>query len=132
MPYWDKVWDKISSTSKTNHVSLLPVIARVFGPTYLKSSVLQLIYTLLQLVPPQLVNLLIAYISSSSQPTWWGYIYIILIVAVTLINTLLFSQLCYIQDQVGVRLRTALTAAIYRKTFKLSNSAKHEHTGNYR
>ena len=123
---WDKVWEK--EKRKNKKISLTKLLLKTFGPAYSVSSVLQLIYTFMQLATPQIVNLLITFISSDS-PSWQGYLYCVLVLCVAVINTVLYGQFCYIQDEVGLRLQTAITAAIYRKSFRLSSLSKQDMTG---
>ena len=65
----------------------------------------------------------------SNEPDWKGYLYMALIVSVTLLNTLLNSQCFYIQYLVGLRIKTALISGIYRKSLKLSNVGRKEMSG---
>ena len=76
----------------------------------------------------QIVNLLIDFVQSN-DPDWKGYLYMGLIVGVTLINTLINSQTFYIQYIVGLRIKTALISAIYRKSLRLSNVGRKEMSG---
>ena len=78
----------------------------------------------------QIVNLLINFVQSD-DPDWKGYLYMGLIVGVTLINTLINSQTFYIQYIVGLRIKTALISAIYRKSLRLSNVGRKEMSGKY-
>ena len=55
-----------------------------------------------------------------------------LIVAVTLLNTLINSQTFYIQYLVGLRIKTALISGIYRKSLRLSNVGRKEMSGRFR
>ena len=55
-----------------------------------------------------------------------------LIVAVTLLNTLINSQTFYIQYLVGLRIKTALISGIYRKSLRLSNVGRKEMSGKFR
>ena len=63
---------------------------------------------------------------------WKGYLYMGLIVAVTLLNTLINSQTFYIQYLVGLRIKTALISGIYRKSLRLSNVGRKEMSGKFR
>ena len=103
--------------------SILPTIIRTFGPIFAVSGVFQLIYSILQFVSPQVVNLLITFVTSD-EPIWKGYFYTILICAVTFINTLLIAQAYYIQYKVGMWLKTAVISAIYQKSLRLSNTVR--------
>ena len=127
MDSWDCQWNKESQNGKKK-ISLTKMLFKTFGPAYSVSSLLQLIYTFMQLATPQIVNLLISFISSD-EPTWKGYLYCILVLCISIINTVLYSQFCYIQDQVGLRVQTAITSAIYRKSFRLSSVSKQDITG---
>lgn len=64
----------------------------------------------------------------SDEPQWKGYFYTVLICVVTFCNTLLNNHCFFIQYLVGLRVKTALTSAIYRKAVKLSNSGRKEMT----
>jgi ATP-binding cassette subfamily C (CFTR/MRP) protein 1 len=130
IPAWDKYWSK--ATDKANKakekVSIVKTLIYAFGPAYALSAVLQLIYSVLQFASPQIVNLLIDFVQSEA-PQWQGYFYTILICLVTMINTVVNSQ-CFFQEYVvGLRVKTALISAIYRKSVKLSNTGRSEMTG---
>ena len=68
---------------------------------------------------------------STSDPQWKGYLYTALIVLVTFTVTILNVQAFYREYLVGLRIRTGLISAIYRKSLRLSNSARKEMTGEY-
>ena len=127
---WDHQWDKEKRDGNKKKISLKKILFKTFGPAYSVSSVLQLVYTFMQLATPQIVNLLISFISSE-DPSWKGYLYCFLVLAVSIINTVLYGQFCYIQDEVGLRLQTAITSAIYRKSFRLSSLSKQDMTGKF-
>ncbi len=114
--------------SKGKQVSILPTLFDAFGWSYLYSTLLNVIVTLLQFANPQIVNVLIAFVTSD-DPMWQGYFYIGLIVIVTLSTTILNALTFYQEYLVGLRVRSALISAIYRKSLKLSNSARKEMTG---
>ena len=87
-----------------------------------------LLLSLLQFASPQIVNLLIDFVSSE-DPLWKGLFYTFLICLVTFLVTVLDSMSFYREYLVGLRVRTALISAIYRKSLKLSNAARKEMTG---
>ena len=66
---------------------------------------------------------------SSNDPYWKGYLYTVLIVLVTFMCTVLNSQAFYREYLVGLRIRTGLISAIYRKSLRLSNAARKQMTG---
>ena len=102
-------------------VSIVSSLFYAFGPAFAISALYQLGYSVLQFASPQIVNLLIDFVQSD-EPNWKGYFYTFLICAVTFINTLLNSQTFYQEYIVGLRVKTALISAIYRKSVKLSST----------
>ena len=117
-------------------VSIVSSLFYAFGPAFAISALYQLGYSVLQFASPQIVNLLIDFVQSD-EPNWKGYFYTFLICAVTFINTLLNSQTFYQEYIVGLRVKTALISAIYRKSVKLSSTGnlkeknEKERFGNY-
>lgn len=59
---------------------------------------------------------------------WKGYLYAFLLLLTAIIQTLVLSQYFHRMFVVGLRMRTALIAAIYRKALRMSNSARKEST----
>ena len=59
---------------------------------------------------------------------WKGYLYAVLLLVTAIFQTLILSQYFHRMFIVGLRVRTALIAAIYRKALRMSNSARKETT----
>lgn len=59
---------------------------------------------------------------------WKGYLYAIMLLLTAVLQTLILSQYFHRMFLVGLRMRTALIAAIYRKALRMSNSARKEST----
>lgn len=59
---------------------------------------------------------------------WKGYLYAFLLLLTAVLQTLVLSQYFHRMFLVGLRMRTALIAAIYRKALRMSNSARKEST----
>ncbi len=89
-----------------------------------------ILFSTLQFASPQIVNLLIDFVQSD-EPVWKGYFYTALICLVTFINTVVNSQCFYQEYLVGLRVKTALISAIYRKSVKLSSNGRKEMTGRF-
>ena len=64
-----------------------------------------------------------------TEEVWKGYFYTVLIIIATITTTIINNQYAYKQWLIGLQVRTALTSAIYKKSLKLSNSARKEMTG---
>ena len=58
IPVWDRNWEKETKKAKAEF-SILTTLILCFGSEFFWSSMLNLLYTLLQYVSPQIVNLLI-------------------------------------------------------------------------
>ena len=100
-----------------------------FGFCYFVSGIWQFGYIILQFASPQLLNALIAFVQDSSQPSWKGYLYAALLAVVALISAICDSQYWLGVERVGLRLRSAISGAVYRKTLRLSNSSRKTQTG---
>ena len=64
----------------------------------------------------------------SDEPTWRGYFYIITLIIVTIFNTIVNAQALFVQYEIGLKIKTALISAIYRKSLKLSSNGRREMT----
>lgn len=58
---------------------------------------------------------MIAFVGNSDEPEWRGYFYVFLMMLTATLQTLILSQYFHRMYLVGMRVRTALTSAIYRK-----------------
>lgn len=93
---------------------------------------------MLEFVFPLLLELLIDFVSHDAigsdngvrprEPLWRGVFYAILLFVVATTRSLLLEQCLQRTFTVGLRVRTALIGAIYKKTLCLSNTARKEST----
>ncbi|CAI6345193.1 unnamed protein product [Macrosiphum euphorbiae] len=109
-------------------VSILPVLCKSFGSTFLFGSFLKLTVDSLTFVSPQVLKYLISFVGNSTDPLWRGYFYIFLLMMTAVLQTLILSQYFHRMFLVGMRVRTALTSAIYRKALRISNTARKSFT----
>nr|CAD7454509.1 unnamed protein product [Timema tahoe] len=65
---------------------------------------------------------------TSDEPLWKGYLYAVLMLATASVQTLIQAQYFNRVFGTGLRVRTALMTAIYRKALFLSNSARQQST----
>ncbi len=136
-PLWQKLWSRHSAKQnsgekrrrkKSKPSSILWSLALAVGPTLAVSAAYELVYVLLQFASPQLLNLLIAFVQGEG-PTWHGYFFTVLFSVVALASAIFDSGYWYRVNLVGLRLRSALSSAIYRKSLRLSNGARKKYTG---
>ncbi|XP_072760188.1 multidrug resistance-associated protein 1 isoform X7 [Anoplolepis gracilipes] len=116
-----------NGSRKKKVASILPPICKAFGATFLFGAFLKLIQDIMTFFSPQLLKLLIAFIEGEEE-MWKGYFYSVLLLLTAILQTLILSQYFHRMFLVGLRIRTALIAAIYRKALRLSNAARKEST----
>jgi ATP-binding cassette, subfamily C (CFTR/MRP), member 1 len=105
----------------------LPALCKAFGPTFIFGAFLKLGQDLLTFASPQVLRLIINFVGSD-EPLWKGIFYAVLLFVVAGIQTLLLAQYFNRMFFVGLRIRTSLISAIYRKALIVSNNARKEST----
>jgi len=71
----------------------------------------------------QLSSLLIEHVESD-DPTWKGYLYAILLFLASFGGTLMMNQYFYKMTIVGLRVRTTVIGALYKKALLISNASR--------
>lgn len=118
----------IKNSIKKKEPSLLKVLLKTFGPFFLIGSVFKLFQDLLSFVNPQLLRILIDFIKNGNAPAWWGFTIAALMFLSSVAQTLILHQhfqYCFVT---GMRLRSAITGIIYRKSLVITNAAKRSST----
>ena len=123
---WEANWNKLANQRYNKKaISVLKPVFKTFGWSYLVSSFIQLMSVLFNQASPQALNLLIGFISSGEEE-WKGYVYMLLLVGINLLVIILNSQYFLQQLVISLRMKSALTSAIYRKSFRLSCKSRKE------
>ncbi|KAL7635871.1 UNVERIFIED_CONTAM: hypothetical protein RMT77_013688 [Armadillidium vulgare] len=120
-----------TSGDKNHYVSILPTMVKTFGLQFLMGSFLKLIHDLLQFISPLIINVLIRFADTESadpEPEWRGYVYAVTLLFVTQAQSFFLGQYFVRMFLVGLKIRTAVISAVYRKALKISNSARKEST----
>ncbi|XP_075279640.1 ATP-binding cassette sub-family C member 2 [Opisthocomus hoazin] len=107
---------------------LLKTLFKTFWKNLLLSVAFKLVNDLLTFVSPQLLKLLIAFVSDEESFAWQGYLYAILLFLTALIQSLCLQQyftLCFL---LGINTRASLIAAIYKKALTMSSATRKEST----
>ncbi|XP_074103395.1 multidrug-Resistance like Protein 1 isoform X2 [Cotesia typhae] len=117
-----------NSTRKKKVASVIIPLYRIFGPTFFFGALLKLSQDIMTFISPQVLGLLINFINSKDEAQWKGYFYAVLLLLTAIFQTLVLSQYFNRMFIVGMRMRTALVAAIYRKALRMSNAARKEST----
>ncbi|CAM2117942.1 unnamed protein product [Caretta caretta] len=107
---------------------LAKVLIRTFAGNLLKSVAFKLVHDLLVFASPQLLKLLISFVADPTAYAWQGYLYALLLFVTTLVQSIClqqYFQLCFL---LGMSVRTALMAAVYKKALTISNATRKEYT----
>ncbi|XP_016297083.1 multidrug resistance-associated protein 1-like isoform X3 [Sinocyclocheilus anshuiensis] len=113
---------------KTGEPSLFCALCQTFGPYFLVSSLYKIIHDILMFVGPEILRLLIQFVNDSSAPTWHGYFYTTLLFVCTCVQTLILQKYFHVCFVTGMRLRTAIVGAVYRKALVITNAARRTST----
>ncbi|XP_053766774.1 ATP-binding cassette sub-family C member 3 isoform X2 [Desmodus rotundus] len=118
----------LGGRSRPREPSFLKALLVTFGPGFLISTCFMLAQDLLSFVSPQLLSVLIRFISNPTAPNWWGFLMAGLMFLCSVMQTLFLHQANRYIFVMGLRLRTGIIGAIYRKALVISNSVRREST----
>ncbi|XP_049426792.1 multidrug resistance-associated protein 1 isoform X3 [Epinephelus fuscoguttatus] len=118
----------VKTPQNTREPSLLWALCLTFGPYFLISCLYKLIQDVLMFVGPEILRLLIRFVNNSSAPSWQGYFYTALLFICTSVQSLILQRYFHVCFVTGMRLRTAIIGAVYRKALLISNAARHTST----
>uniref|UniRef100_A0A452UGL2 Multidrug resistance-associated protein 1 n=1 Tax=Ursus maritimus TaxID=29073 RepID=A0A452UGL2_URSMA len=134
---WKKLQEQAKRASEEDEVllrgrarprqpSFLRALLATFSSTLLISIGLKVIQDLLSFVNPQLLSILIRFISNPMAPAWWGFLVAGLMFSCSMMQTLILHQYYHLIFVSALKLRMAITGVIYRKALVITNSAKRE------
>uniref|UniRef100_A0A8B9QNC4 Canalicular multispecific organic anion transporter 1 n=1 Tax=Apteryx owenii TaxID=8824 RepID=A0A8B9QNC4_APTOW len=107
---------------------LLKTLFKTFWQNLLLSVAFKLVHDGLVFVSPQLLKLLIAFVSDPEAFAWQGYLYATLLFLAALVQSLCLQQHFHLCFQLGISVRASLTAAIYKKALTVSSATRKEST----
>ncbi|XP_075699212.1 ATP-binding cassette sub-family C member 2 [Rhinoderma darwinii] len=121
--------ESVSGTSKDFPKSwLIKTLIKTFSNILLQSAFFKLIHDLLVFVSPQILKGMISFTSNPNEYQWKGFFYAVLLLVTALVQSLCLQQYfqgCFV---LGMRVRTTLTAAVYKKALTVSNATRKETT----
>ena len=125
---WNSHWKKVEEASKKKRkpASIFKPLLYTFGLALLSSSFIQLLTVILTQISPQALNLLIGFVSNEEEEQWKGYLYMLYLVGINMVMTILNSQYFLEQMLIGLRIRSAMTSALFRKSLRLSSKSRKE------
>ncbi|TKR66774.1 hypothetical protein L596_023016 [Steinernema carpocapsae] len=83
---------------------------------------------ILQFANPILLNQLISFTEDPNAPWWQGISFAVGIFLASELRSIFLNNYFYCMFRAGVRIQSILTTAVYRKTLRLSNSARRDKT----
>ncbi|XP_075152488.1 multidrug-Resistance like Protein 1 isoform X4 [Haematobia irritans] len=119
---------------KKGDASIMPPIIKSFGGVFLFGSMMKLFTDVLTFAQPQVLRLIIGFVEDYAdeeqdrQPEWKGIFYAVVLFILAALQTVILGQYFHRMFIVGLRIRTALINAIYRKALVLSNATRKEST----
>ncbi|XP_063421679.1 multidrug resistance-associated protein 1-like [Mytilus trossulus] len=115
-----------------NKASLTKTLFKVYGVDLFKSWGCKLVYDFLQFTSPLLLNALIGYTNkrNAGHPVseWQGYILAAGFFVVAIFQSTFFHQNFHISMTTGMRARSALIAAVFKKSLTMNNEARKSST----
>uniref|UniRef100_A0A674H700 ABC-type glutathione-S-conjugate transporter n=1 Tax=Taeniopygia guttata TaxID=59729 RepID=A0A674H700_TAEGU len=93
----------------------MKTLAKTFQQNLLLAVAFKVVHDALVFVSPQLLKLLIAFVSDEDSFAWQGYLYAILLFLAAVIQSLCLQQHFSLCFQLGINVRASLIAAIYKK-----------------
>jgi ABC-type multidrug transport system fused ATPase/permease subunit len=110
-------------------MSVLPVLVKVFCWDLVLISCLEMVTVLCWQALPMVMKLLITFAKNQAEePAWHGQLYAVVLFCLATTGVLVMSQNLKHQFSLGMKLRTALTSALYKKSLCLSTDSRKEST----
>ncbi|XP_071151886.1 multidrug resistance-associated protein 1-like, partial [Mytilus edulis] len=115
---------------KENKGSLFKVLCKIYGPSFLRAWFCKFMYDLMQFTSPILLSALISYTTNknaggkNTEPEWYGYTLAGAFFIVSFLQSTFFHQNFHIGMSTGMRARSAMIAAVYKKSLTMNNEAR--------
>ncbi|KAL2456188.1 ABC transporter C family member 5 [Forsythia ovata] len=121
-------WEKLKSENPWKQPSLAWAILKSFWKEAACNAIFAGVNTLVSYVGPYLISYFVDYLGGKETFPHEGYILAGIFFSAKLIETLTTRQWYLGVDILGMHVRSALTAMVYRKGLRLSSSARQSHT----
>ncbi|XP_032957047.1 multidrug resistance-associated protein 1 isoform X1 [Rhinolophus ferrumequinum] len=118
----------VKPSQKERDPSLFKVLYKTFGPYFLMSFLFKALHDLMMFTGPEILKLLINFVNDKEAPNWQGYFYTALLFISACLQTLVLHQYFHICFVSGMRIKTAVVGAVYRKALVITNSARKSST----
>ncbi|XP_051883066.1 canalicular multispecific organic anion transporter 1 [Pristis pectinata] len=119
---------KEESASRGASGWLVLALLKTFWRILLKGMVFKVCHDSLLFVNPQLLKLMVSFAEEKSIYEWKGYLYAVLLFILAIIQSMMLQQYFNSCFLLGMRVRTAIIAAVYKKALTVSNATRKEST----
>lgn len=122
--------DEINSEESSYDVQCLQkpstfrALCNTFGFSVFLAGLLKFVCDVMHFAEPYFLTTMITFCTDSMQPWWNGVVYVGVMCFVMLIRSHLLQQYFYRMNRIGVRCRTGLISAVYKKSLKMSSEAR--------
>ncbi|CAL9130508.1 unnamed protein product [Musa acuminata var. zebrina] len=121
-------WERLKAEYPENQPSLALAIFRSFWKEAAFNAIFAGLFTAVSYVGPYLISYFVDYLSGNIAFPHEGYILASIFFTAKLIETLTTRQWYLGVDILGMHVRSALTAMVYRKGLRLSSTSRQSHT----
>lgn len=121
-------WEKLKAENLQNQPSLAWAILKTFWKEAACNAIFAGVNTLVSYVGPYMISYFVDYLVGKETFRHEGYVLAAIFFTAKLLETLTTRQWYLGVDILGMHVRSALTAMVYRKGLKLSSSARQSHT----
>ncbi|CAM1308462.1 ABCC2 (predicted) [Pycnogonum litorale] len=125
--YEGKTYKAKDMKSLMKRKSLFRGLFTMYGPTFIFIIILSLVASVLIVLGPMVQNLIITFVSTD-QPLWRGLLYSITLFLISSVEAIMIEPCIYATFYIGMKVKSALISALYRKSLRLSNSSKKKWT----
>ncbi|CAM1314611.1 ABCC2 (predicted) [Pycnogonum litorale] len=119
--YWNKDGKINNRKPERKRASTTLILWKAFWPGILTGFIFRLLRDALLLLNPLFLNLLLNFVSSSTDPQWKGWFYAVTLFISVELQSLLISRYFFHQFSFTIKIHAALVSTIYKKTLRLSN-----------
>lgn len=122
-------YQRLDPEKRSKKPGIAVCIMKAFKWSFFLGFLWQLAYVVVQFISPLVLDLIIELVKDPAQEDWKGYMYTAILCLVSLMSAVFDSLYWSSMKKVGLRIRTAVNGAVYRKILRLSNVSKRTMTG---
>ena len=123
---FDRHWKH--QVENSEHPSLLKALAYAFGRDFLRAGALKLVHDLCVFVGPQVLHGMIVFLRNPESPVYHGLLFTVAVTVSQLTMSLCLRHYFFKCYATGLRVRSAVVMAVYRKALLLSAGERQTRT----